>query len=173
MAENPESGPKVVIAFQDYSPPFDVENCIRRMLRIVPSNYLWGLHSIVLTNVQALSRKERDRKTWGRRHVALREVRGYYTPEWSGAPAHITLLIDNCEKRMGRSWLRVGFIRDMELSELLFHELGHHIHEVHKPKFENKEDVADKWSKRYSKKFLRDRYWYLTPIAIPISFVLR
>jgi hypothetical protein len=141
------------------------------MLRIVPPKYLWGLHSVVLTNVDALSRKERDRKTWGRRRVSLGEALGYYNQEWRGEPAHITILIDNVEKRTGRKWLRAGFVRDMDLAEVFFHELGHHIHRVHKPKYEGREDVADKWSKKFTTKFLADRYWYLLPIAVPIALI--
>ncbi len=173
MTEANETGPQIVVAFRNYAPPFDAEKAIRRMLRIVPANYLWGLHSIVLTNVQALSRKERDRKTWGRRHVALGETLGYYTPEWRSEPAHITILLDNLERRMGQKWLRWRVARDVELSKLFFHELGHHIHEVHKPKYENKEDVADKWSNKFRMKFLRRRYWYLVPVLFLIGRVLR
>ena len=172
MTEVANTGPQIVVAFQNYAPPFDAEKAILRMLRIVPPNYLWGLPSIVLTNVQALSRKERDRKTWGRRHVALGETLGYYTPEWRGQPAHITILLDNLEMRMGRKWLRWGIVRDAELSRLFFHELGHHIHDVHKPQYENKEDVADKWSKKLRVKFLRQRYWYLVPVLFPMGRLL-
>lgn len=132
MVEEKQPGPQIVVAFQGYTPPFDAEKAIRGMLKVVPANYLWGLHRIVLTNVQALSRKERDRKTWGRRHIALGEALGYYAPEWRGEPAHITILLDNLEKGVGRKWLRWGVARDVELSKLFFHELGHHILEVHK-----------------------------------------
>jgi hypothetical protein len=173
MAEESQAYPRIVVAFQNYSPPFDAEKTIRGMLRIVPPEYLWGLHSIVLTNVQALSRKERDRKTWGRRRVTLGEALGYYTPEWRGEPAHITILVDNLEKHWGRKWLRVGLVRDAELSRVLFHELGHHIHQVLKPKYEEKEDVADKWSKKLRGRFLRRRYWYLMPVFLPLGHLRR
>lgn len=172
MTESTDNGSQIVLAFQNYTPPFDAEKAIRGMLQIVPANYLWGLRRIVLTNVQALSRKERDRKTWGRRHVALGDTLGYYTPEWHGEPAYITILLDNLEKHWGRKWLRWSVVRDLELSKLFFHELGHHIHEVHKPKYENKEDVADQWSKKFRITFIRRRYWYLVPILFPLGRVL-
>src|SRR6266849_2764764 len=106
MAEEIQSGPQVVVAFQNYNPPFDAEKTIRRLLRIVSANYLWGLHAIVLTNMGALSRKEREEKGLGRRRVPLKESLGYYNREWKGQPARITLLLDNVEKQWGRSWLR-------------------------------------------------------------------
>jgi hypothetical protein len=63
MPEEIHSGPQIVVAFQNYPPPFNAEKAVRRMLRDVPAKFLLGLHTIVLTNVSVLSRKERDRKT--------------------------------------------------------------------------------------------------------------
>jgi hypothetical protein len=172
VTEEPKSGPRIVEAFQNYNPPFNAEKAVRRMLHAIPPKFLLGLHAIVLTNVSALSRKDRDRKTWGHRRVSLGEALGYYSEAWKGEPARITLLVDNIEKSWGRSWLRIGIVRDAVLSDTLFHELGHHIHRVLKPEYEGKENVADKWSAKLSGKFMRDRYWYLFPIAAPIFLVI-
>ncbi len=173
MAKESQSGPRIVLAFQNYTPPFDVEKAIGRMLRVVPPNYLRGLHSIVLTNVQALSREARERKGLGRRRVPLSESFGYYTRSWKGEPARITLLIDNLEKRWGRSWLRFGILRDVALTELFYHELGHHIHRLHVPEYEGRENVAEKWSKKLWAKFFQHQYWYLLPLFFPFAYVLR
>jgi hypothetical protein len=172
VTEEPKSGPRIVEAFQNYKPPFNAEKAVRRMLRAIPPKFLLGLHAIVLTNVSALSRKDRDRKTWGRRRVSLGEALGYYSEAWKGQPAQVTLLLDNIEKRMGRTWWRIGIARDFLLSETFFHEIGHHIHRFHKPEYEGKENVADKWSRKLSGKFIRDRYWYLFPLAVPISLLI-
>src|SRR2546425_10554986 len=110
MAEEMHPGPEIIVAFQNYTPPFDAERAVRRMLRDVPPKFLRGLHTIVLTNVSALSRKERDRKTWGRRRVALGKALGYYSQEWRGEPAHITNLVDNLERGWGRGRARGGFL---------------------------------------------------------------
>jgi hypothetical protein len=172
-AEEKGSGLRIVVAFQNYKPPFDSEKVIRSMLVVVPANYLWGLHSIVLTNVQALPRYSRERKGGGRRRAPLRESLGYYTRTWKGEPARITLLIDNLEKHWGRSWLRFGFIRDILLAEVLFHEIGHHIHRLHIPEFDGPENVAEKWSKKLSGKFLRHQYWYVMPLFYPLVWINR
>jgi hypothetical protein len=76
MAEETQSGPRIIVGFQDYAPPYDAEKAVRRMLRDVPPKFLRGLHTIVLTNISALSREERGRKTWGRRRVSLGETLG-------------------------------------------------------------------------------------------------
>jgi hypothetical protein len=170
MPEEIQPSPQIVVVFQNYTPPFDAEKAIRRLLRTVPPKYLWGLHAIVLTNVGSLSRMERDQRTRGRdRRIALGQALGYYTQAWKGEPARITLLLDNLEKQWGRSWLRFGFTRDIILSELLFHELGHHIHQLHIPEYEGPENVAEKWSKKLRWKFLRKRYWYLMPLLYPLA----
>jgi hypothetical protein len=174
MAEETKSAPRIVVAFQDYIPPFDAEKTILRMLLTVPPKYLWGLHAIVITNVRSLSRKERDQRTRGRdRRIALGQALGYYTQAWKGEPARITLLLDNLEKQWGRSWLRFGFTRDTILSDLLFHELGHHIHRLHIPEYEGRENVADKWSKKLRGKFLRHQYWYVMPLIYPFVWITR
>jgi hypothetical protein len=172
-AEEKGPGPRIVVAYQNYKPPFDSEKAIRNMLTVVPANYLWGLHSIVLTNVQALPRKSRVRKGAGRRRVPLSEALGYYTQAWKGEPARVTLLVDNLEKQWGRSWLRFGFIRDILLAEVLFHEIGHHIHLLHIPEFEGPENVAEKWSKKLGTKYLRSHYWYLMPVIFPLAKLYR
>jgi hypothetical protein len=164
-----QAGPRIIEAFQEYTPPFNAAKAVHRMLKVVPQKFLWGLHSIVLTNVSALSREDRKRKTWGRKRVTLGGALGWYSP---GEPARVTILVDNIEKRAGRKWLRLGIVRDFQLSEVLYHELGHHIHRIHKPEFMEKEDVADRWSRKLSSKFVRERYWYLFPLAAPIALVL-
>ncbi len=142
------------------------------MLRDVPPQFLRGLHSVVLTNVAALSRKDREQKGLGRGRAPLRASLGYYSQAWKGEPARITILLDNFEKQWGRPWLRMAFIRDLQLSNLLFHELGHHIHQIHRPEYEGRENVADKWSDKLSSKFMQRRYWYLIPIAMPVALIL-
>jgi hypothetical protein len=159
-----ESGPRVIEAFQGYTPPFNATKAIRRMLKVVPPKFLWGLHTVVLTNVGALSRNERERR--GGTRVKLGEALGYYNQEWNGQPARITILVDNIEKESSRRWLRLGFFRDMELSKVFFHELGHHIHRVHKPKHEEREQVAEKYSAKLSAKYME--HWYFFPVAVPI-----
>ena len=57
------------------------------------------------------------------------------------------------------------------LSTVLYHEIGHHIHAVHRPVFEGKEKVAEEWSWKLSGQFIRSRYWYLLPILYPLALL--
>ena len=36
-------------------------------------------------------------------------------------------------------------LRDIGFGHVLFHEIGHHIHNTVRPEYDEKEDVADKW----------------------------
>jgi len=53
----------------------------------------------------------------------------------------------------------------MAFGEVLFHEIGHHMHRTRAPEFKEREDVADSWEKRLSRVFFRKRYWYLMPVV--------
>jgi hypothetical protein len=59
------------------------------------------------------------------------------------------------------------------VAQTLYHEIGHHIHYTIRPEYKEKEDVADRWSKKLTAKFLRRKYWYIIPIAKTIGFFTR
>jgi hypothetical protein len=45
------------------------------------------------------------------------------------------------------------------------------VYQLHIPEYEGRENVAEKWSKKFSGKFVRDRYWCLLPLAAPILLI--
>jgi len=51
--------------------------------------------------------------------------------------------------------------------QVLFHEIGHHIHRTVRPEHNEKEDVADKWAGKLNGNFVRKKYWYAIPVLIP------
>jgi len=57
----------------------------------------------------------------------------------------------------------------MVVADVLFHEVGHHIHNVHQPVYQGKENVADYWAKKLSRAFGRRRYWYAMPLLYPVG----
>jgi hypothetical protein len=59
----------------------------------------------------------------------------------------------------------IPFVRDGSFGLVLFHEIGHHVHATVAPEYLEKEDVADAWAKRLWKKFARQKYWFLVPVA--------
>jgi hypothetical protein len=142
------SRPKVVTDFTaGYLPPFDVAAKIEKMLDPIPLKYLNGLSEIVLTNTAGLSRKLRRSMTKSRkRKVIATEAAGLYYQEWKGRPAWIKIYVDNTLRNWESGiWLKLGFFREMLLGDVLFHEIGHHIHKTVRPEFREREDVADDW----------------------------
>jgi hypothetical protein len=169
-----EPQPRIVTNFSDYSPFFDAKAVASRMIASIPRNYLYGLDAIVLTNMDSLSRKRQTSVTKSRkRKVRIGQAAGLYHGKWQGKPAWIEIFVDKTMVGMdARKWyFRLPFMRDFAFSSVLFHEIGHHIHDTAQPEFREKEDVADKWKVKLQRRYFRSRYpWLgmLAPILKPL-----
>ena len=53
--------------------------------------------------------------------------------------------------------------RKVLFGQILFHEIGHHIHRTIRPEHKEKEDVADSWAGKLNVNFVRKNYWYAVP----------
>jgi hypothetical protein len=162
--------PVVIASFSGYTPPFDPVPIIERMLASVSPQHLIGLKSVVLTNSSGLPRKLRRAVTKLRkRKVRIVEARGLYHQEWHGQQAWIEIFVDNtlklCERRW---WTRLGFLREAEFADVLFHEIGHHIHYTTRPEYREKEDVADVWKVRLNNNYLRGHAKLLRAVFYPV-----
>jgi hypothetical protein len=165
------AAPEVVEQYKGYTPPVDVAKSIRILLRYVPRRYLAGLGMVVLTNSGALSHNMRRQKVKHRgRKIRLKTSRGSYYRPWKGQPARIQIFVDNTLEGMSGRVLRIPPVRELLLGEVLYHEIGHHIHRTSKPEFKEPEDVAEKWGTRLGHDFLVKRYWYLLPLLYPMYF---
>ena len=162
--------PEIVEAYRDFEPPANFKQVVETLLSYVPPKYLAGLKTIILTNSSALSRDQRRQKTWSRnRKVRLSECRGSYSRATKSSPATVWLYVDNLVRDLPGWMTRPPLLRYMVPSDVLYHEIGHHIHTVHKPIHEEREDVAVEWSRKLWGHFLRKRYWYLMPVLYPLA----
>jgi hypothetical protein len=169
-----ENPPKIVEAYRDFSPPATVRPMIEELLRSVPSQYLRGLSAIILRNQSSITGKERRRKTWSRnQRIHQTEALGFYSQATRSSQATITLHVDNILDSTPSWFLRVPVLRYAGLGITLFHEIGHHIHAAHRPVHEGKENVAEEWSVKLGRQFIRQRYWYLLPVLYPIGLAFR
>jgi hypothetical protein len=161
--------PEIVENYRDFEPPANFRMLLEDLLDGVPAKYLVGLKTIVLANQSALTRNQRRQKTWSRnRKIRLAEARGCYYRATRSSPATVWLYVDNI-LRSEKPWFRrLPILRYYEPGTVLYHEIGHHIHAVHRPVFEGKENVAEDWSKKLFGRFCRLRYWYLRPLAYPL-----
>jgi hypothetical protein len=161
--------------YHEYTPPFPVEPIIRRMLDSIPRKYLNGLSKVVVTNTAGMSRERRRRVTQSRkRKVRILGARGLYHPAWQRDPAWIEIFLDNTIRGWEKGiWLRLPFIREGKLGDVLFHEVGHHIHYTIRPEYREKEDVADVWKARLQRHYDRSRRPWLRAIFFPIRPLIR
>jgi hypothetical protein len=158
---------KVITSYRDYAPAVEVEGAVELLLGYVPSEYLAGLRSVVLTNTASCRRLRRG-KTWSRgRKVALAECLGLYKGD------HIELLVDKILEGQPEWFVRWRFTRTLLIGTVLYHEIGHHIHRTRRPEHRETENIADEWQRRLLKGFVAKRYWYCAPIWRPVRWCIR
>ena len=166
--------PKVITNFIGYTPPFDVVPIVERMLASVPPKYLIGLSEVALTNSSGLPRKLRRSVTKSRkRKVKIAKARGLYHPAWNGNRARIEIFIDNTLRNWEKGWwLSLPSYREILLGDVLFHEIGHHIHATVQPEFREKEDVADSWKVKLKRQYNRARHPWQRALLYPFRPLL-
>ncbi len=154
-------------SYKDFSPPSWVYKSVIRLVEGVPDKYLNGLHSVTLTNIDGLNHSRRRQKTLSRKlKVAVRECRGLYHYKWQGKPAHIELFVDQIIHRWPLIVLKVPLFQDLLLADVLYHELGHHIHKTTAPEHREREDVAEDWQKKLGRDYFLQRYKWIKPFRI-------
>ena len=159
--------PQVIVSFSGYEPPFDPVPVVRSMLDSVPKNYLAGLNAVVLSNASGLSgKRSKSRVKSRKRRVDLAAARGLYHAAHSRNPAWIEIFVDNALRGWEKGWwLRFPFVRERRLSDVLFHEIGHHVHRTVRPEHREREDVADVWKVRLQRNYDRQRHRWIGVVA--------
>jgi hypothetical protein len=152
---------RVVEAYSGFTPPGWVMAAVEEMVAFVPEEQLAGLDCIVLTSHGSLNRAHRRGKTWSRkRQIRLTDAAGTYHQKHGGQPAFVRIYVDSVLSSEAPS--RVPFFRKFQskfkLAEVLYHEIGHHIHKTTRPEFREREDVADDWSKKLYRRYFLKRH---------------
>jgi len=159
--------------YKDYTPPAWVRRTVLRLADGIPANYLKGLKTISLTNSDGLNHARRRKKTKSRnRKVAIRECQGLYHRKWHAQSAKIELFVDKIAHRWPRLLLTVPLFQDLLLSNVLFHEIGHHVHRTSAPEHREREDVAEDWRNKLNSLYIRQRYSYLRPYRIILKPII-
>ena len=156
---------KIVESYKDGPPVIDARHAVMRVLRRVPAEYLVGLDRIILSNANELNRARRRKKTKHRGKTRRSsEAIGTYHQAWQGQKASIELFVDNIVAQCPRA-MKISPLRDLVFADVLFHEIGHHIHLTRTKEFREREDVADDWIHRLGESYLANRKWYVLPLA--------
>jgi len=103
--------------------------------------------------------------------IRIVDALGLYYRATPHSGATIRILVDNILRTYPKSFLWVTPMLNIYFSDVLYHELGHHIHATRRPEYRGKEDVGDKWKATLSRKFFASRYWYLFPVAIVVKLI--
>jgi len=155
-------------AYRDYVPPVDAAAIVQQLLCTVPEEYSAGLDCVVLTNEAGLSRRDRVGKVWSRkRKFDKSRLLGRYHGRTGKSSPYIELRVDKIIRGLQGAPLRIPILRDIVFGQVLFHEIGHHIHFTVHAEHSEREDVADKWAGRLNAIFVRNKYWYAVPLLIP------
>jgi hypothetical protein len=166
MSENTNPAAEVMVVeyYRDYSPPFDASRAVRLLLHHVPAKYLAGIRSVTLTNSRSTRLLRRGKVRWRNRKVKKADCLGFYRA------GHVTLLIDKILLDCPWYLLLLHILPTYAIGEVLYHEIGHHIHRTQRRDVRDKEFVADEWGKKLLGAFVRKRYWYLSPVAAAYRF---
>lgn len=132
-----------------FRPRADYKSMVERALAATPPRYLAGLSQVLLRDTASLTAKERKQR--GRSGAPLEDSKGLYVRGRGRRAARIELFVDNIESEWPRWMLFVPGLREVIVSEVLFHELGHHIHLAIQPTRENPERVAELWSAKLTR----------------------
>jgi hypothetical protein len=155
--------------YKHYVPPAWVAATVRRLLDSLPEGYAAGLSAVVLTEAAKIGKGKTGRVA-GRKYQR-RECRGFYQHGHRTEQPAIFIIVDNVLRNERVQWLR--FARDAILGEVLFHEIGHHLHYKVGPAGAGSETSADGWERRLWRIHFRKKYWYLRPLVKPIRAAAR
>lgn len=165
---------EIVERYKIWEPTTNAREAVESVLQSVPDEYLTGLNRIVLTEAGGFNRAARRKKTRHRGKTKnSREAIGSYHQAWQGQKAYIELFVDNIVAQCPKA-MKISPLRDLVFADVLFHEIGHHIHITGTKVYREREDVADEWMHRLAKTYLR-RKWYLRRLAkiFDLNSVLR
>ncbi|MHB8069623.1 MAG: hypothetical protein ACYDIC_17155 [Desulfobaccales bacterium] len=160
---------KILENYNNYAPPAWVKKTVVRLINGVPDKYFNSLKIISLCNTDGLNHRRRRQKTISRKKkVAIPDCQGLYYQKWHGHPAYIELFVDKIIQGWPAIVISFPFFKDLVFSEVLYHELGHHIHKTSQPEHKEREDVAEVWKRRLSRLYFQDRYFYSKMFFYPL-----
>ena len=156
--------------YQDYTPPSWFQRTVKRLLSSLSEGHVQGLSAIVLTNSsRAMGRKGGRSSRRNRRGTPI----GRYHRACRGERAWIELIVDSIVEDLPRPLTHVALARDIAVGRVLYHEIGHHLHETVGSAARGGESSAEAWRKRLSRVHGRKRYGYLRPVLRMIRSVVR
>jgi hypothetical protein len=147
-------------SYQRFQPPSWVRPTVAKLLAGIPDKYVAGLGSIVLTNASAIGKGKTQR--FGGRKYARADCLGFYHCKRRDEQAWIEIVVDN----VVYTWFRprstsvlsvIPLAREIAFSDVLFHEVGHHLDHVLGAPAPSGEAAAEAWKKILQRSYLAKR----------------
>ena len=160
--------------YKNYHPQIKVKPIIQRLLNNLDPKLTAGLKYVFLTNSGALNREDRKETVWseGRKHE-LHHCNGWYSQSKKDGQAKIYLLVDNIISDMPGWLTKIPIFQDSLFAKTLYHEVGHHIHKVHSPEYNEREKVAKKWQRKLQKNYFWKEHWFAAILLFPVAIVVK
>lgn len=166
---------KIVAQYHNYTPPVDVYRSVRVLLKYVPAEHLAGLRLVVLTNSEEVGKRIRGKILSDKDRVRPADCVGLYSQ------GRVLLLVDRILAQYSEGFFLFPLFKTYVIAEVLYHEIGHHIHRLQQPGYRaDKETFAEEWKEKLLQRFLIQRYWYfaklmqiLRPVINPIALRLK
>jgi hypothetical protein len=140
---------------------------------VFPQNFWWACSRLRLPTVSPSAGIRKERRLGA-------EIEEFGWPMLSAIThlrrdrrASIVLYVDNITQGWPGWLAKLPLVRYMPTGEVLYHEMGHHIHAAHRPVYKGKEDVAEYWRRKLWSRFMRQRYWYLVPPFYVVGKIIR
>lgn len=158
---------KIVEDYDGYTPPIRVNSAVELLMKHVPPQHVEGLHKVVLTNSARVLKTHKGKYTFDGQRMRAADLRGFY------GDGNICLIMDRILDHYPQSFLLVPMFKMLAIGEILYHELGHHIHRRDEPGYrDNREAVADEWSDKLLISFFEKHYRVLTKILLAYKKLL-
>ena len=158
--------------YRGWKPPLDATRVVDRLLRRLPARTIAGLGLVVLTCSGRMSRHRRRELTrWRRRKVKISDCLGLYHHASRGDRPWIELFVDNITGACPPALLRLPPMQDLLVGDVLFHELGHHIHFTQRPEHVHTESVAERLQGELLRRHVVWRVWLWLPVIVPVALV--
>lgn len=125
----------------------------------VPHEHLEGLRKVVLTNSASVLKTHKGKYVFDGERMRAADLRGFY------GNGHVVLIMDRILDHYPEAFLIVPMIKTLAIGDVLYHEIGHHIHRLKEPGYRDKrEAVADEWRDELLLAFFKKHYWYLANV---------
>lgn len=142
---------------------------LEHLIQATDPRFLAGLSRVIVIDTGNLTSRTRKRHTSRPGATLL----GSYHPKSRISAAKIEVFVDAIFRNRPEWIWKVGFLRELFLSRVFFHELGHHVARTIESASGDMEAHAERWRKQLARAALKRRYGLLLLFARPVAWALR